>query len=124
MSDRNRNRQALTELLAPLLAKQDGFKLSEKLLNEGVPAGPVLDVPAVMNHPHTRHRHMAVERDGYRGFGIPIKMSRTGGAVRSAPPKFAAESRAILAEAGYSPAEIEVLIDSGTAPERPKPAKV
>jgi len=87
-----------------------------------VPAGPVLDIPAVMAHPHTLHRQMSVETDGYRGFGIPIKLSRSPGKVRSKPKAFGADNRAILAEAGYAPDEIERLVSSGVVPAAPKPA--
>jgi formyl-CoA transferase len=58
---------------------------------------------------------MVVEKDGYRGTGNPIKLSRTPASVRSVPPQFGAATRAVLAEAGYSPAEIEALVAAGIA---------
>jgi crotonobetainyl-CoA:carnitine CoA-transferase CaiB-like acyl-CoA transferase len=120
MADRNVNRAALTTELESLLLKRDGQALCDALLAEGVPAGPVLDIPAVMAHPHTLHRKMAVEADGYRGFGVPIKLSRSKTGVRSTPKGFGADNRAILAEAGYAPAEIEKLIESGIVPAKAK----
>jgi len=36
------------------------------------------------------------------------------------PKKFGADNRTILAEAGYSAAEIDTLIASGIAPDKPK----
>jgi len=74
------------ELEAALAALDGGA--ATKLLEQGVPAGPVLEVPDVVNHPHTRHRGMVVEKDGYRGTGNPIKLSRTPASVRSVPPQF------------------------------------
>jgi formyl-CoA transferase len=53
---------------------------------------------------------MVVEKDGYRGFGTPIKFSRTPGGLRSVPPAYGQDTRAILAEAGYSPTEIDALV--------------
>ena len=112
-ADRVANRAALNAALEALLAGRDGEELCARLLGDGLPAGPVLDVPSVMNHPHTRHRDMVVEMDGYRGTGIPIKFSRTPGAVRRPPPAFGEHSREILAEAGYSPGEIDALATAG-----------
>ena len=121
MADRNGNRAALTLELEALLTKRDGKALCDALMAEGVPAGQVLDIPEVMAHPHTIHRQMAVEGEGgYRGFGVPIKLSRSKGSVRSAPKRFGADNRAILAEAGYSASEIDHLIASGIAPDKAK----
>ena len=66
----------------------------------GVPSGAVLEVPDVMEHPHTRHRNMVWEKDGYRNVGNPVKLSRTPPAVRSKPHKFGFDTRAVLAEHG------------------------
>jgi len=81
----------------------------------GVPAGAVQEVPDVMEHPHTRHRNMVWEKDGYRNVGNPIKLSRTPPAVRSKPRRFGIDTRAVLAEHGFSAAEIDKLVDSGVA---------
>jgi crotonobetainyl-CoA:carnitine CoA-transferase CaiB-like acyl-CoA transferase len=113
--DRVTNRAALRVELEKALASVDGEAMTTKLLEQGVPAGPVQDVPEVVNHPHTRHRLMTVEKDGYRGTGNPVKMSRTPASVRSIPPQFGESTRAVLAEAGYAPREIEALIAAGIA---------
>jgi crotonobetainyl-CoA:carnitine CoA-transferase CaiB-like acyl-CoA transferase len=107
---RGRNRAALRAVIAPVLAELDGQVTADTLLEAGVPCGPVLEIDAVIDHPHTRHRRMVVEQDGYRGFGTPVKLSRTPGAVRSVPQGFGAATRRVLAEAGYAEAEIEALI--------------
>lgn len=119
-ADRNRNRPALREVLERLLRRHEGRELCERLLREGIPAGPVLTVPEVMEHPHTRHRGMVAELDGYRGTGIALKLSRTPGAVRRPPPAFSQDSREILREAGYGEAEIERLVAEGVVPTRPR----
>ena len=66
-----------------------------------------------LDHPQVRHQAMYVERDGYRGIGVPVKMSRTPGAARAAPPRFAEHSRAVLTEAGFGKAEIDELVAAG-----------
>ncbi len=112
-ADRVVNRPALTARLAALMAEQDGEALAARLLAAGVPAGAAQTVDRALAHPHTRHRDMVVEKDGYKGIGIPVKMDRTPGQVRRPPPRFGADSRAILAEAGYSEDETEALIAEG-----------
>ena len=113
--ERSRNREALAAAIGAKLAPLDGRMLAATLLDEGVPCGPVLDVAEVAAHPHTRHREMLIDREDYRGFGVPVKLDRTPGAVRSSPRRFGADTRAVLAEAGYDEATIETLLASGAA---------
>ncbi|MFO0997633.1 MAG: CaiB/BaiF CoA-transferase family protein [Alphaproteobacteria bacterium] len=111
-SDRLKNRVALDETLRALFLKHDAEALCMRLLAAGVPAGAVQAMPEVVEHPHTKHREMVVELEGYRGTGLPIKLQRTPGRVRAKPPHFAAEGRAILREVGYSENEIDALIEA------------
>jgi crotonobetainyl-CoA:carnitine CoA-transferase CaiB-like acyl-CoA transferase len=107
-----------TELEAELRAltkDRDGESFANELMQNGVPSGAVMEVPDVMEHPHTRHRGMVWEKDGYRNVGNPVKLSRTPPAVRSKPRKFGIDTRAVLAERGYSAAEIDQLVASGVA---------
>ncbi|WP_118135196.1 CaiB/BaiF CoA-transferase family protein [Oceanicella sp. SM1341] len=113
---RNGLRAELAALLRPRMAEWDGEELAKALMGAGVPAGPVMDVPGVLDHPHTKHRDMVVEIDGFRTLGNPIRMSRTPaepGARR--PPVFGQDTRAVLAESGYSGEEIEALLTAGAA---------
>ncbi|MEE9301866.1 MAG: CaiB/BaiF CoA-transferase family protein [Alphaproteobacteria bacterium] len=112
-ADRNLNREALTALLRARLADEDGFALSERLLALGVPCGAVQEIPEVVAHPHTAHREMVVEKDGYRGTGLPAKLKRTPGTVRARPPHFAEHSREVLTELGYSDGEVDALAQAG-----------
>jgi formyl-CoA transferase len=114
--DRNENRATLRVILEELLADIDGAAFAEQLLAEGVPCGPVRDVPDALTHAHTRHRDMVMEADGYRGTGTPIKFSRTPGSLRHLPPALGEASRAVLAEAGIGRDEIERLIADGVVP--------
>ena len=90
---------------------KDGNEICDRLLRAGVPVGPIRNTADVMEHEHTKHRGMAVELDWYKSWGIPVKLSRTPGSVKSVPPKFGEHGRAILAEHGFSEAEIQALAD-------------
>ena len=104
------NRPALTETLAARLADCDAHELEPTLLKAGVPAGVVRNVIEALEHPHTQHRGMVVDRGSFKGTGVPARLSRTPGEVCTAPPLFAQDSRQLLSEAGYSKVEIEDLI--------------
>ena len=116
-ADRMANAEALRAALAPLLADSDGVALGEHLSSQGIPAGPVLDIPEALTQPQARAGNMLVERDGYRGIATPIKMSRTPGEAHTPPPRLGEQARQILAAAGYSNAEIEHLIAAGVVAE-------
>ena len=115
--DRLTNAAALREILEAALAEQDGEVLCERLLEIGVPSGPVLNVEQLLAHPHTALRGMHLKAEDYGGWGDPIKYSRSVSELRLKPPAFGAHSREILAEAGYTEAELEALIDAGTVLE-------
>ena len=92
------------------------------MIGRGVPAGAAKELPDVLAHPHTRHREMVIEQDGYKGLGIPIKLSRTPGKMRRNPPSFGQDSQTVLREAGYSDAQIAALQDDGTVPKQRRKA--
>ncbi len=119
-STRLQHRDELNELLSETLSDKEGVAFATDLLKAGVPAGAAMTVPQALNHPHTRHRNMVVEKDGYSGTGIAIKMSRTPGTVRSVPPGFGANGRDILGEIGYSESDISELAEEGVLWENPK----
>src|SRR5690606_28239125 len=89
------NRAALRETLAVLFADQDAATLSDRLLRSGVPAGAVQNVQQVLEHPHTLHRGMVLERGDYRGVGSPIKLSRTPASLRCLPPDHQPEANTV-----------------------------
>lgn len=111
--DRVQNRGTLTQALAAQIARWNGEELCRRLLDSGVPAGPANNVAEVLTDAHTQHREMVVEKDGYRGVGLPIKFGRTPGSARCAPKRFGADNREVLMQAGYSDSDIEALIASG-----------
>ena len=110
---RVQNRPALVEQLAAAFADQDGHALCDALLRAGLPAGPVLAVDEAMAAPHTAARRMVTVLGDYRALGTPIKLSRTPGGTRRAPPRFNEHGAAVLSELGYSEAEMAALRADG-----------
>ncbi|MCA8927553.1 MAG: CoA transferase [Alphaproteobacteria bacterium] len=116
---RSVNREALKPALEGAFATWHCDDLARALLDAGVPAGPVNDVPTAMTSEHTLHRRMRVsDGQGYNALGIQAKLSRTPGNVRRAPPQFGQDGRDILAEAGLSPDEVAALIAAGVVVEQ------
>jgi len=107
------NREALTKLLDDRFATEDGFELCPRMLAAGLPAGPVTHVDQALAAEHTAHREMVTELGDFRALGTPIKMSRTPGGTRSAPPKFGQNTASVLAANGFSAEEIAQLQADG-----------
>ena len=111
---RSVNREDLKPALETAFRAWQCEELARALLDAGVPAGPVNDVPTAMTSGHTQHRKMHVaDGKGYNALGIQAKLSRTPGNVRRAPPAFGEHGKEILAEAGMSKEKIAGLIDDG-----------
>jgi crotonobetainyl-CoA:carnitine CoA-transferase CaiB-like acyl-CoA transferase len=107
------NKPALTEILEARFAEEDGHDLTRRMLAAGLPAGPVLHVDEAMAADHTAHRRMVTELGTYRGLGTPIKLSRTPGGTRAAPPRYAQHTDEVLTARGFSAEELKALRASG-----------
>jgi crotonobetainyl-CoA:carnitine CoA-transferase CaiB-like acyl-CoA transferase len=107
------NRQALRAEIETTLANESVASLCEQLMRKGVPAGPVNSVPEALTQPHAMHRQMLVEHDGHRALGIPVKLSANPGRPGQRPPRLGEHAQAILAEHGYTPAQIAALRAEG-----------
>jgi crotonobetainyl-CoA:carnitine CoA-transferase CaiB-like acyl-CoA transferase len=117
-ADRINNKEAFRATLEGIFADRDGEEVCMTLMEAGVPAGPVLNTEQMLDHPHTRFRKMDARMGWYRNSGIPIKLSRTPGSIRSTPPKFNQHGREVLAEFGYSDSEIQSLAEQGILVEK------
>ncbi len=117
---RLQNRSALRAEIEFALAPLSRDGLCNELMRQGVPAGPVNTVPQALRQAHAEHRGMRVERDGYRGLGLPVRLSRTPGRPGDAPPRFGRHSDEVLLEVGLSEDRIADLQARGVLPEAPK----
>jgi crotonobetainyl-CoA:carnitine CoA-transferase CaiB-like acyl-CoA transferase len=111
----------LTELVATLektfLAKSSARWL-EALEKAGVPAGPIYDMAQVYDDPQVQAREMVVEMDHpvagrIKNIGIPVKLSETPGSVRRPAPTLGQHTDEVLADLGYSEAEVDRLRAEG-----------
>ena len=118
----NRARMAHREELAGHLAGHFRTRASADWLAAldaaGVPAGPVSSIAEMQADPQALSRGMVTEvAHGRLGpvktLGAPLKFSDTPGGLRCAAPLYGEHSRAVLAEHGWSEAEIEDLIAAG-----------
>jgi len=112
--DRSKNRKALAVELEKAFAKRTTQEWVELLNAKGVPSGPILDVKQVYENEQIRHLKMAVPvKHAALGEVIvqapPVTLSRTPGAIRTPAPDTGEHSDQILAELGYSPADIASL---------------
>jgi alpha-methylacyl-CoA racemase len=79
---------------------------------------PVLEVEEALESELVRAREMVIEFEQpgagkVKGLGMPVKLSRTPGQVRSGGPALGEHTEAVLAEAGFTPDEIATLVGSG-----------
>ena len=113
------HRDALRAEIERTLAGLCAAALCEALMRCGVPAGPVNDVAQALMQPHALHRAMAVEADGHRHLGVPVKLGGTPGQVAGLPPRLSEHATAVLAELGCDAAEAEALFTDGTVGRPP-----
>ena len=112
------NREELIGLIEEVTAGTPSELVLERLLDAGVPAGPVNDYAQALEDAQTRAREMVVEVEHPQAgpvklLGIPVKLSRTPGSIRRPPPALGEHAHEVLEELGYSGAEIAELRREG-----------
>ncbi len=118
-ADRVRNRPALREEMERSLRQRDSAVWLQALAAADIICGPLLTYEQLVAEPQLAENQMVIElRHPTLGAattaGIPVKLERTPGSVREPAPQVGEHSAAVLAELGYSNAEIEALIGEGT----------
>ncbi|HYG87648.1 MAG TPA: CaiB/BaiF CoA-transferase family protein [Azospirillum sp.] len=115
---RMRHLDALVEILSTIFRRRSTAEWLAVMEQAGIPAGPVLSIAEMHEHPHTQARGMVVEVEHSRAgptrtLGLPVKFSRTPGAVLTGAPVLGEHTREILADCGFTPEEAERLVAAG-----------
>ncbi len=113
---RMRNRVEVKRRLNACFAKRDKMHWTSELVKLGLPAGPIFTLDQVFKDPHVLETKMVEEFEHpligtMRTMANPIRMDAlTGNSVRRAPPALGQDSRAVLADYGLSPEQIDMLV--------------
>lgn len=116
--DRLAREAELNAEIQAAFSQKDSEELMRRLIAEDVMAAPVNSYEQTFADPQVRHNQMAVEVNHARVGkvkvgGIPIKLKKTPGAVRLAPPVLGQHTREVLHELGISDVEMEQLRQQG-----------
>ena len=114
------NLPALVEAINGVMVTRDRADWMAAFEAAGVPAGPVHSIGEALSHPQALARDMVVELDHpvagkTRAIGAPIKFSDTPCSVTRHAPSLGEHTREVLAEHGYTEAQIDALIAGGAA---------
>ena len=108
---RMRHREALVAEMSTVLGTRDTDTWVAEFELAGVPAGPVKSMGQVLDDPQVKARGMLVEVDHpvagtVTALGCPIKFSHGDGVTRRGAPLYGEHTAEVLAELGYSEAEV------------------
>lgn len=115
--DRVKNRAALSEEIDRALAAHPAQYWIELLNREGIPAGPILTIEEMFNHPQIAAREMLLRmphpgRGTFLTTGLPVKLSATPGEI-TRPPLVGEHTEAVLSAHGFGAEEIAKLRAAG-----------
>jgi formyl-CoA transferase len=117
---RKTNRAALKAEIEASLAAETADHWMDKLNGLGVPAGPVLSVPQILDHPQVRDRGLLARFEAVDGVDREIRVVRTGfklsgraPKVDRPPPRLGAHNREVYGELGLGAEELQRLEGEG-----------
>jgi crotonobetainyl-CoA:carnitine CoA-transferase CaiB-like acyl-CoA transferase len=112
------NREALNAIFEPMIAVRTSSDWETTFAAEGVMFAPILPVSQILVHPQVEALGLvqSVEHPivgTMPQIGPPIQMSKTPGAITTAPPLLGEHGIEVLRELNYSDTEIGQLIETG-----------
>lgn len=117
---RKANRLRLKAELETVLTTRPAQDWEDELNRIGVPSGAVLSLPEVLAHPQITERGLLARFDDTPGLDRTIDLMRIGAMIDGArpsvdtpPPALGVDTTAILAELGYTEAEIDEMQSEG-----------
>ena len=118
LQDRLSRRDELEVEIQSAVAQIDSEEMMRRLIAADVMAAPVNTHRETFADPQVQHNQMAVEVDHARVGklkvgGLAVKLEKTPGAVRLAPPILGQHTREVLQELGLSDADMEQLRQAG-----------
>jgi crotonobetainyl-CoA:carnitine CoA-transferase CaiB-like acyl-CoA transferase len=116
--DRVERRAELRPTLTQRFAERSTAAWGTALDAADVPWGAIADVATALASPEAAALEAVVDVEhpvlgAVRQVGSPFRLADTPGSIRAAPPLLGEHTDEVLAEIGYTPAEIEVLRDGG-----------
>lgn len=118
---RKANRTALKAALEQTLACKSARDWARELNACGVPAGPLLDVPDILDDPQIADRGLVAVFDDVPGAERPIRVLTTGfkldgdaPGVGAPPPRLGQDNADIYGALGLSPGDLAALAKGGT----------
>lgn len=124
--ERMANLDQVREILSPHFIKKTRAEWGPIFEEAGLPSGPILDTGEMHQDPQARHRGMIVEVEHssvgkINAIGPAVKLSKSPTSVRRAAPRLGEHGPEVLAEFGYSEAEIAGYLKDGVI-SVPEPA--
>lgn len=112
------HREELLDAVIPVFAGRTTAEWVSRLIDAGVPAGPIYRMSEVMRDPQVLHREMVVDVEHPRAGritvnGVPVKLSETPGSIRTPPPVLGEHTEAVLRDIGVREADIKTLRAEG-----------
>jgi crotonobetainyl-CoA:carnitine CoA-transferase CaiB-like acyl-CoA transferase len=119
-ANRARNRDVLHPMIVQALSKKTAAEWEILFDKAGVPAGPILTVPEILEHPQVKGRQLIKRFDNVHGTGRDISVTRLGFRlagrqpdVSTPPPKLGQDTSDILGSLGYTKDEIDLFRRDG-----------
>ena len=112
--DRVANRAVLIPVVSGILARRSRAEWLAELAARSIPCSPVHTLGELSGHPHTEASGMVLHDGSFQTVASPLRADGERLALRLRPPALGEHSRAVLAELGYDPDQINALIADGT----------